>query len=426
MRIDTLDILRCPFCGGRLELVEGLFHQRTDSDITNGVIACECCVFPVVDGIPVMHLQPHANTARLHVEQGRPDLALRAMVGLERAEDAERFEAAAADPSATFRDIVESLGPGFEGGYFLYRFSDPTFIVAQAIVRAVAGTVLDGRGTGSGHAHVRAIDVCGGSGHLTRTLMELTPADALPPVLADLYFAKIWLARRFTAPGCEPVCCDGNAAFPFARGAFGYAMCSDAFMFIWQKRPFIGEMCRLVDTPGGAGTVLVTHTHNQLVWSPSHGNPLTPAGYRNLFETRDVRAFAEARLFDDVVAGDAIDLSRVDDEPALAADAALTYIASNDARIFRPHTLHASTAARGVFRINPLYQASTDGTTMRLRLKFPDPDYEYEYGACRRYLPDETTIDVAALRRLESGGSLDELADLIRRRVIVDLPRHYY
>ena len=64
-------------------------------------------------------------------------------------------------------------------------------------------------------------------------------------MLADLYFAKVWLARRFTAPGCEPVCCDGNAPMPFARGAFGFAMCTDAFMYIWTKRQFVGEMERL-------------------------------------------------------------------------------------------------------------------------------------------------------------------------------------
>ena len=63
---------------------------------------------------------------------------------------------------------------------------------------------------------------------------------------------------------------------------------------------------------------------------------------------------------------------------------------------------------------------------MRLRLKFPDPDYEHEYGACRQYLPEETTIDIAALERLESGGPLDEFSDLIKRRVIIDLPRQYY
>ncbi len=420
MRIDTLEILRCPFCGGRLELVESIFHRRTAAEIGDGVLACECCTFPVVDGIPVMHLQANANDARAHVEDGRPDFALRAMVGLERPEDAERFEAAAQSETSTFRDIVESLGPGFEGGYFLYRFSDPTFVVAQAVVGAVAGAVLGGAAAG---ANRRAIDVCGGSGHLTRSLLEVSsPA----PVLADLYFAKLWLARRFTAPGCEPVCCDGNGALPFARGAFGYAMCSDAFMFIWTKRPFIGELCRLVDGPQTPGTVLVTHTHNQLVWSPSHGNPLTPKGYANLFETRPVRTFGEAGLFRDVVAGGPLDLSRVDDAATLDTDAALTLIATPDARVFAPHPMTVDAAPRGVFRVNPLYQASTDGTTMRLRLKFPDVDYEYEYGACRQYLPEETTIDVAALKRLEAGGAIDELSDLIRRRVIIDLPRHYY
>src|SRR5499427_1668944 len=236
MHIQTLEILRCPFCGGRLELVTSMFHRSIEDQIHDGILGCHCCIFPVVDGIPVLHLQPAAVTARNHVEEGRPGLALRAMVGLENEAYAERFEAAAASETSTYREIVDALGPNFEGGYFLYRFSDPTFVVARAVVTAVAGTVLAGGG--------RAIDICGGSGHLTRTLVELSrPA----PILADLYFAKVWLARRFTAPGCEPVCCDGNSPMPFARGAFAYAMCSDAFQYIWTKRQFVGEMSRLVD-----------------------------------------------------------------------------------------------------------------------------------------------------------------------------------
>ena len=164
------------------------------------------------------------------------------MVGVEDPAQAEAFEAVAASRAPRHaRETVEALGPNFEGGYFLYRFSDPTYVVAQAVVRSIAGAVLHGRR--------RAVDVCGGSGHLTRSLMDLSSP---PPVLADLYFAKVWLARRFTAPGCEPVCCDGNAPLPFARGAFGYAMCSDAFQYIWTKRQFIGELTRLVATPGDA------------------------------------------------------------------------------------------------------------------------------------------------------------------------------
>ena len=71
-------------------------------------------------------------------------------------------------------ELVDALGPTFEGGYFLYRFSDPTYIVAEAVVRAVAGTVLAGGG--------RAVDVCGGSGHLTRVLLDVssTPPGRQP------------------------------------------------------------------------------------------------------------------------------------------------------------------------------------------------------------------------------------------------------
>ena len=414
MRIDTLDILRCPFCGGRLELVTSMYHRRADGGIGDGVLGCQCCLFPVVDGIPVMHLQASANEARTHIEAGQPALALRAMVGVSTGQ-ADQFEQAARSDSSTFREIVEALGPGFEGGYFLYRFSDPTFIVAEAVVRAVARTVL--------HGSRRAVDICGGSGHLTRALLDLS---APAPVLADLYFAKLWLARRFTSPGCEPICCDGNGPFPFSRGAFSFAMCSDAFMFIWTKRLFVGEMLRLIEAAGEPGAALITHTHNQRVWSPSHGQALTASGYRDLFETIDPRVFAEAGLFADVVSGGPLDLSRIDPEEAVDADPALTLLATRHDGVFRSHPLESPTAPRGVFRVNPLYEASTDGGRVHLRLRFPSADYADEYGACRRYLPEEATIELSALRRLEAGGPLDELSDLIRRRVIVDLPRKYY
>ena len=84
MRPEVFEILRCPYCGGRLELVESLFHARAaDGAIEYGILGCQCCIFPVVEGIPVLHLQPNATVARDHVQAGHPDLALRAMIGVE-------------------------------------------------------------------------------------------------------------------------------------------------------------------------------------------------------------------------------------------------------------------------------------------------------------------------------------------------------
>ena len=420
---ETLEILRCPYCGGRLELVGALHHRADDRAIEEGILGCHCCVFPVVSGIPVLHLQPAAVEAREHIEQGRPDLALRVMNGVIDLAQAEIFERTAASGRSTYRELVDALGPAFEGGYFLYRFSDPTFVVADAVVRSVGRVVLGGR--------ARALDVCGGSGHLTRSLVGLSSP---PPVLADLFFPKIWLARRFTVPGCEAVCCDGNAPLPFARGVFGLALCSDAFQYIWTKRQFIGEMARVVDHQVGA--VLISHTHNQLAWSASHGQPLSPAGYRDLFETLEPRVFGEGGLFEDVVSGGPLDLSRRDTPDVVDRDPALTIVAPAKgiaSAVWRPHAIDPPgtasggvTAVKGRWRINPLYVASADGDGLRLRLTFPTADYEDEYGACRRYLPEDAAIDQAGLAALEAGRLTPALADLVRQRVVLDLPERYY
>jgi uncharacterized protein YbaR (Trm112 family) len=419
MRIETLDVLRCPYCGGRLSVVDSLFHRRTADEIQDAILGCHCCIFPLVDGIPVLHVLPASTVARDHLQAGRPELARRAMFGLDDDEQADAFDAVASSSTATYRDTVDALGPNFEGGYFLYRFSDPTYIVAQAVARAVGKTVL--RSTGSGQAPRRAIDICGGSGHVTRTLLDLSD---VAPVLADLYFAKVWLARRFTAPGCEPVCCDGNAPMPFARGAFGFAMCTDAFMYIWTKRQFVGEMERLVDGPE-PGAVLIGHTHNERTWSPSHGQPLSPEGYADLFETVEPRLFGEGHLFADVVAGGPLDLSRRDDQETLDKSAALTIIASRHPDVFARHALTQPEAA-GELRINPLYALEPDGDRVRLRLAFPTEEYADEYGACREYLPETLTLDRAAVEALAAGRVAGELDELRRRKVIVDLPKRYY
>ena len=71
------------------------------------------------------------------------------------------------------------------------------------------------------------------------------PADGT--VLADLFFWKSWLARRFTTPECEPVCCDANIPLPFAREAFSLVVLSDAFPYIWHKRLVAEEMMPTLD-----------------------------------------------------------------------------------------------------------------------------------------------------------------------------------
>jgi hypothetical protein len=360
-----------------------------------------------------MHLLPSAVAAREAIEAGESERAFRALVSNEE-DKAERFTEAAATRTPTYRELAETLGEELEGGYFLYRFSDPSFVTASAVVRSVAGAALQHGG--------RAIDLCGGSGHLTRVLLELASP---PPVIADLYFAKLWLAARYVAPGCEPICCDGNAPLPFARGAFGFALCADAFMYIWTKRQMVGEMERMVAGQEGAA-VVITHAHNQHVWSASHGQPLPPEGYRDLFETMEPRLFAESRLLDDVVAGGPLDLSRKDDAQTLAEQEAVTIVAARDPAVYRAHPLAAREPIPGELRLNPLYAIEPMETGIRMRLAFPSEDYEAEYGACRRYLPEELTLDRVTVETIGDGRRTPQIRELLRKRIVLDLPERYY
>ena len=163
MNVATLEILRCPYLRADATSSTSLFLQRDGDEIHDGILGCQCCIFAVVDGIPVMHLDGRSTTARAHVEAGRPDLARRAMFNLDDEAQAARFDEVASSDAATYRDVVDALGPNFEGGYFLYRFSDPTYIVADAVVRSVAGHRAQER---------RARD---------RPLRRLRPPDAIAP-----------------------------------------------------------------------------------------------------------------------------------------------------------------------------------------------------------------------------------------------------
>jgi hypothetical protein len=197
-------------------------------------------------------------------------------------------------------------------------------------------------------------------------------------------------------------------------------------MFIWHKRALVGDLLRLTDDGSGQGTVVISHTHNQLQWSPSLGQALPPDGYRDLFEGLEPRLFAEHSLFADVVNGGPLDLSRRDERVVLDADPALVVVASRDPSVFRPHALTRPPGARGELRVNPLYAAEETPDGVKLRLRFPSRDYEDEFGACREYLPDTLALDRAALAGLADGRLSPELADLVRRRVILDLPSRYY
>jgi uncharacterized protein YbaR (Trm112 family)/SAM-dependent methyltransferase len=314
MNTDLLELLRCPFCGTRLRLLNDRSLSVGTEGVDTGVLCCACCAYPVVAGIPFLRMGQVAETAMCLLGDGAHDQALFTLLELEETKRPE-WERIRCGPRVTFREALALLSPNAEGDYLLYRFSDPTFLCSEAVLRAVR---RDQRCAGG-----RVLDLCGGTGHLTRSLCR--GAAGTEVVLADLSFWKLWLARRFLAPSCRAVCCDATQPLPFARETFALVFCSDAFHFVWTRRLLAGEMLRLL---GSSGAVVLPHLHNLLYHNPSAGMPLAPADYRSLFEDIRPQLFKESTLLDSILAGRPVDLSESCADEDLNAEPALVLIAA--------------------------------------------------------------------------------------------------
>lgn len=411
MLIETLDLLRCPFCGTRLSIVENAALSRTDDRIESGVLGCECCAFPVVAGIPVLIADDPTRAAMHALEAGRRDDALHMLLDLHgaRLHAFRRLTASASNP--TYRDLLAELCVDAEADCFLHRFSDPTYLTVEAM--------LDGLGT-AGAPSGRALDLCGGSGHLTRVLLR-QPACARV-VLADLHFWKLWLAARIMATDCTPVCCDANSPLPFADDLFSTVLLSDAFPYIWHKRMLAGEMQRVA---ADDGVVILPHLHSAHGDNYSAGDTLSPAAYRDLFAEPAPRLFDDRALVAGVLDTRIADLTRHVAPEELGTTPSLTLVATRRTDLFRRYHVADRLDVSGVLTVNPLYRVDYAGGSSRLTRSFPTPEYEDEFSLAKRYLPDEVVVLADLQGGITPSTVGPDYPELRRRRVLIDTPRHY-
>jgi uncharacterized protein YbaR (Trm112 family) len=413
MQDDTLRLLRCPYCGMRLALVENDALVRVGRRIESGVLGCQCCAFPIVEGIPVLLADATTDRAMHALEAGRHAEALFTLLRLDDTRASAFHALLGRGSTATYRDALALLSPDAEGTYFLYRFSDPTYVVAEAIVRALA----EERWTLSG----TVLDLCGGSGHLTRVLSGLGPAGGV--VLADLHFWKLWLARRYMAPECAPVCCDANHPLPFPRGSFSMVVLSDAFPYIWHKRLLADEMMRVA---GAAGVIVMPHLHNADGENVSAGMTLTPSAYRVLFESAEPRLFSDERLLAGLLDRSVLDLASHVSPSDVGCEPSVTLVCSPRADLFREYRVDLAEDVTGELRVNPLYGVERRGDASVLTLTFPTPEYEEEFVACKRYLPPSLTEDCDLGGPLVASAFGPRYERLRRLRVLLDVPFRYF
>ena len=285
-----------------------------------------------------------------------------------------------------FRDACDLLGFGPVGTYFAHRWTDPTFLSGLALAEAYW----------PGPEPV--FELACGPGHF---LAAFARAGA-PAAGGDLVFSKLWLARRYLAPGARLVCFDAGAPWPLRDGAFPTVFCHDALYFLPEKAHVAREALRV------AGRVLVGHAHNRLVDNLSAGDPLAPGEYAALF--------GEAALYDDreltaALVGSRAPVASAPEALALAPAVALAAgLAAGEAP--RPVVAGLAVPPPGTrLRRNPLYEAGA--------IRWPSERYEREYGPLATY-PMRTEAPAEAV------AGADPLVDaLARRRVLVDLPERW-
>ena len=167
-RHPPLPVLRRP---ARARRVRASSRARGD-EILDGILGCHCCVFP--DRRRHSGHAPAAvrrrRRARTSMPAARISRAARCS-GSRTSDAAERFDGVAASPDADLPRHRRGARAALRGRLFpvpLLR-SDVSSSRRRSCARWPARCSADGG---------RAIDICGGSGHLTRTLLDLSAAAA--------------------------------------------------------------------------------------------------------------------------------------------------------------------------------------------------------------------------------------------------------
>lgn len=283
----------------------------------------------------------------------------------------------------TLRAAMERLGMGRVGDYFAYRWSDPTFLSALAL--------LD-RHAGGAHS---AFELGCGAGHLLRELRR----RGVEVGGGDVVFSKLWLAKRYVVPDAELVCFDAAAPFPLPDAIADLVLCHDALHYVPDAGHTATELRRLATQ-----SVLIGHAHNAAVDNASAGAPLDVEGYAELLPG--------ATLYDDAELG----LSVVDGVTATPkeakelAQAPAIALATGGASAAGTYTLPPAGA---LLRLNPLLH---DG-----EVRWPSDRYREEYADLSPHLTQPYEVPAKPL----VVGADPEVDELARRRVLLDLPERW-
>jgi SAM-dependent methyltransferase len=461
MNVDLLNKLRCPFCGGSLNV--STRGQELSGQLEYGVLSCYCQRYPVVAGIPILKKRgisvTHTNDEVVDlIKAGRNQDALLAVLtpappnvaslapkwagllpsfrGMGRIKTVlgqpalQRWKKQAEAVLKAPKDrvsVIDFLKLYFRAdsdpdrdqtanyNYFAFRLSQPRYLVAlslASLVRQCDGTVLD---------------LACGFGNITRYLAR--QAKGRMVIGIDENFFGLYCARNWLVPEAQFVCATADVSLPLATQSCALAFCSDAFHLFLNQSTCMGELKRVTQTDG---IMILASLPNGLVKKRRKSSiipSLPPAAYEDLISDIPHRLVNNQMILDRYLQKQGPALANIDPD-AVGNGQWLSIVASMNSQVFVDYPAftdwpHVEVDPLG---LNPLYrrnQADPAGS-ISLRLQFPSTWYAQEDASIDgRYLPESAMISSKVITDIAEKKRSDEIEKLIAQGIVVGIPEHY-
>ncbi|MGL5839910.1 MAG: class I SAM-dependent methyltransferase [Sphingorhabdus sp.] len=346
--------------------------------------------WPLVDGIPYLRIGREAlvRQALAALDAGEREEALILLL----ADQDDWWLGPKADPrqvralveqadSLTLREALARLQFGPVADYFLYRWSDPTYLAGLALLEA------------HWNQPDTAFELACGIGHYLRDLTR----RGIACLGADIVFSKCWIASQWVAPDARYVVFDASHPWPIAGQRFDLVMCHDAFYFM-PDQPGVADKLRAA--VADQGMLAISHIHNASFAGEAMGPVVDPALLASLFPNGT--AYDEAELLDALMA------ATTPTPIAIGANAAVEAFSLIEAGAAKAHPLKGGLAMPcpvAALRRNPLLGQDD--------VHWPSDLYAREYGGGCYWAKDDAELDPAFIH------------DPARLRRVVDLPERW-
>jgi SAM-dependent methyltransferase/uncharacterized protein YbaR (Trm112 family) len=470
MKQELLELMKCPYCGTDFEIDE--VYSENEGEIINGYIKCECNEYPILEGILILKNTPTKGYIIEYLKKKEIEKAIalpfgdytndicRVMDFIEPKPFGEFFKKSLlsfvnrsskkrykrySDKNLSFSEV---LGKGSSNAYFKHRFSSQTFWSLYPFVPLLR------------KKRKRILDVCCGVGHPSFVISKYVNPDEL--ICVDGEFKSLYLAKKYFS-NAEFINIDANYQLPFKDDTFSSVLMMDAFHYVDARILLAKELERVLSKEG---MLLLLHHHNALVENVAAGKPLSPLTWRGLFDL-DITMLPEKSIIVDFVLRDRLDLSKKYSEEELNLSDAILMIAGADLDCFdgiwkdifkieeavqqsqigrkrkesralnpkRSKIFSAKSNCRTApenskenLIINPIYKMKEEGNKILLEREFPSEFFRKEFPLTEKYLPERCEIDKRYVngRRIRVSDSDEiEIADLMRKFVVINVPENY-